>query len=64
VAATLKVAVCPGVIAWSAGWVVMAGAVTAGWTISLAASLSTAPAGFETTTEKIDPLSCSVAGVV
>ena len=64
-AATLKLAVWPAVTVWFAGWEVIDGATAAGFTVKVALLLVTLPPAFETTTEKVDPLSVVVvAGVV
>ena len=64
-AVTVNVAVLPTITDWLAGCVVMLGAVTAGFTVSVAAPLVALPAEFETTTMNFDPLSAVVvAGVV
>jgi hypothetical protein len=65
VAATLKLAVCPAVTVWFAGWDVIDGATAAAFTVKVAALLVALPAELVTTTEKADPLSAVVvAGVV
>ncbi len=61
-ATTLKVAVCPTVMVWLAGWVVIAGPVR---TVKVAEGLVTDPEVLDTDTVKSEPLSpLTVAGVV
>jgi hypothetical protein len=61
----VKLAVCPAVTVWFAGWVVIEGATAAAFTVSVAAALVTVPAVFVTTTRNVDPLSAVVVtGVV
>jgi hypothetical protein len=65
VATTVNVAVCPAVTVWFPGWLVIAGATGAGFTVSVAEALVTVPAELLTTTANADPLSdIVVAGVV
>ena len=45
----MKVTLAPAVTVWLAGWVVMAGATTAGLTVSVAAALVAEPALLLTT---------------
>jgi hypothetical protein len=54
------VAVCPTVVVWLSGWVVIAGATIGAFTVSIAPSLVALPALLLTTTVNTDPLSESV----
>jgi hypothetical protein len=61
----VNVAACPAVTVWLPGCVVIVGATSAGFTVSVVAELVTVPTVFVTATEKVDPLSeVVVAGVV
>jgi hypothetical protein len=53
----VNVAVCPAVTVWFAGWVVIAGATGAAFTVSVAALLVAVPTVLVTTTSNVDPLS-------
>ena len=64
-AVTEKVAVCPAVTVWLAGWLVIEGATGAGFTVRIAALLVTLPTELVTTTVNCALLSAVVsAGVV
>jgi hypothetical protein len=61
----VNVAVCPATTVWLVGWVVIVGATTDTFTVSVAAALVTVPAVLLTTTRNVDPLSdVAVTGVV
>ena len=56
-AEAVKVAVWPAVTARLAGWVVMAGATGAGFTVKVATGLVTLPTALPTRTANVEPLS-------
>jgi hypothetical protein len=64
VADTLKVDVSPALTVWFCGWVVMEGKPVTALTVSVAATLVTAPMVFDTVTENVDPLSVSATAAV
>jgi hypothetical protein len=64
VATTVNVAVCPAVTVWFAGCVVIEGGTVTAFTVSVAATLVTLPAGLLTSAVNCAPLSEVVVGAV